>query len=406
MKKKFTPQQSLLWAVLVLFPLLCYPHRGIFGVLIAKYYGLLVLALLAGIFLVFKVQEIYPEEKFLYALLLWAFLSTLFAGNKGYAFFGAPYRYDGYLSLFCYGVIYLYFSRYGKLSNKLILAMLLSGIVVSFLGFAQFLSLGERYFKPFKGRAYGLMGNPDFYGSYLTLLLPFALYWLFEKKFFAGLLLFITLFIALGSSMTRSAWIGSALGLSFFIVVYFLQGMKKEKVKRLAILLLCMVLLFGGVYASNEKIQKRVVSIFVDIKAALVEDELSGNIANNRGIIWKKSWDLVVKYPLFGVGPDNMIFEVEQKAEGAKLDKAHNEYLDRALSTGVPSLIFYMAFISIVLLRGLKKWKDPLNLAILSALLSYLIQAFLNIAMPMVFPVFMALLGAMSYRSRKEEISC
>ena len=199
-------KNSLLYAMLLLFPLFCYPHGGIFGVLIGKFYGLLILAAFALVFLAFEGKKIRTlEEKLLLVFLILALLSTCFAGNKRVAFFGATFRYDGFISLFSYGVVFVYCSRHGKLSHGLLFGMLLVGMVISFIGFAQFLHLSERYFKPFKGRAYGLMGNPDFYGSYLCLLIPLALYWFLERKFITGLVLFTTFFAALGSSMTRGS---------------------------------------------------------------------------------------------------------------------------------------------------------------------------------------------------------
>ena len=398
-------KNSLLYAMLLLFPLFCYPHGGIFGVLIGKFYGLLILAAFALVFLAFEGKKIRTlEEKLLLVFLILALLSTCFAGNKRVAFFGATFRYDGFISLFSYGVVFVYCSRHGKLSHGLLFGMLLVGMVISFIGFAQFLHLSERYFKPFKGRAYGLMGNPDFYGSYLCLLIPLALYWFLERKFITGLVLFTTFFAALGSSMTRGSWIGAAAGILFFLFFYFLQGNKKEKLKRVLILFLTVLLLFGSVYFSNQKIRQRVLSIFSDLKTVVTKENLSG-LANKRGLIWKQSYDLAVKNPLLGVGQDNMIFALDQKTKKVKLDKAHNEYLDRALSTGIPSLLVYLGFLGLVMLKGIKTWKDPLTLALLSSVVAYLVQAFFNIAVVMVYPYFMAILGLLYHRSNQEELS-
>ena len=121
--------------------------------------------------------------------------------------------------------------------------------------------------------------------------------------------------------------------------------------------------------------------------------------------IWKKSFILIGEKPLVGAGPEHMLFALDQAEEEIKLDKAHNEYLDRAVATGVPSLILYLAWIFTILRRAWKTRGNPLVLALMSAVISYLFQAFFNIAIVMVYPYFMAILGILSYSSKRDAFS-
>ena len=76
------------------------------------------------------------------------------------------------------------------------------------------------------------------------------------------------------------------------------------------------------------------------------------------------------------------------------VDKAHNEYLQIAVTIGIPALLTYLTLIGIILFKSVRLSKSasfliPLNIA----LISYLIQAFFNISVVSVAPLYWALLG-------------
>ena len=86
--------------------------------------------------------------------------------------------------------------------------------------------------------------------------------------------------------------------------------------------------------------------------------------------IWKMTLNLIAKKPMLGCGPDNLkkgLF-ISCKYEAVKfylrthtvVDKAHNEYLNIAATIGVPALILYLTFLSLILLPKLKN-KSKLN---------------------------------------------
>lgn len=393
---------TLLWTMLVFFPLLCYPQGGIFGVLKAKYYGLLFLSFFMLLLLVEK-RRIEREEFFLFGFLAMALLSSLLAEHPKLALLGNIHRYDGMITLLAYAVVYLFFSRYGKVEDRLLYAMLDSGMLVCVLGFMQFFSLGEVYFVPFSGRAFGLMGNPNFYGSFLSLLLPLSLYVFLEKDWRSGALFFLVFFLALLTSMARSAWIGSSIGLLSFVLFYDWKK-NREKRKRLLLLGLCLAVISTGIMAIHPQTKQRVESIFREGINLFTSSDHSG-LGAGRLDIWKKSFILIGENPLLGVGPEHMLFALNQEVEEIKLDKAHNEYVDRAVATGVPSLILYLAWIFTILRRAWKKRGNPLVLALMCAVFSYLLQAFFNIAIVMVYPYFMAILGILSYSSKRDAFS-
>ena len=128
------------------------------------------------------------------------------------------------------------------------------------------------------------------------------------------------------------------------------------------------------------------------------------NAGSGRMFIWKNGITLVPKYALHGSGPDTFdIPFMENFSEKKKnifrfaatsVDKAHNGILQIAVTIGIPALLTYLTLIGIILFKGIRLSKIntfliPLNIA----LISYLIQAFFNISVVSVAPLYWAFLG-------------
>lgn len=151
----------------------------------------------------------------------------------------------------------------------------------------------------------------------------------------------------------------------------------------------------------------RVFSIADSAKQALHND---GDAGSYRWKIWQLALPLVGKYPLFGSGPDTLVYVFNQGAfrnfihvKDALVDKAHNEYLQISITMGIPALLFYLGFLSTVL-RSIWKaiWKSSGEKQLLLAgffaiLIGYIVQAFFNISVVPVAPFFWFMLG-MAYR--------
>ena len=102
---------------------------------------------------------------------------------------------------------------------------------------------------------------------------------------------------------------------------------------------------------------------------------------------------------LFGYGPDTYLIVSERtfyeemvSRFGEVYDSAHNEYINYLICEGLIGLIAYLgAFISGLRL-GIKQIKNNIYiLAPIMAVIVYLVQAFVNIAIPITTPVFFVL---------------
>ncbi len=119
-----------------------------------------------------------------------------------------------------------------------------------------------------------------------------------------------------------------------------------------------------------------------------------------RGFAWRIALTYFVKdmsllQKLFGYGPDTYymvtmdnFFQDMVNAGYGMFDSAHNEYLNDLLTIGIAGVLAYLW----LCLRFLKAWwkraqTEPLYYAPMLMLLAYSAQAFVNIRVPIVFPI-------------------
>lgn len=88
------------------------------------------------------------------------------------------------------------------------------------------------------------------------------------------------------------------------------------------------------------------------------------------------------------------------KAHNDIPDKAHNEYLQIAVTLGIPALIAYLIFLGMIIIPNLKYiFKQKYIFILLSIIGSYLVQAFFNISTIGIAPIFWLTLGIIDNRN-------
>ena len=138
--------------------------------------------------------------------------------------------------------------------------------------------------------------------------------------------------------------------------------------------------------------------------------EFSGEVENSkisstgsRIHILKVCLNVFKDSPFLGTGPDTLGERLSKnyknyvnehiKFYGTTIDKAHNEYLEYAVSCGIFTLIFYLMILFYILKGIMKNIKNDKFKIIFCVIISYLIQAALNISVIAVAPLFWILLG-------------
>ena len=74
-------------------------------------------------------------------------------------------------------------------------------------------------------------------------------------------------------------------------------------------------------------------------------------------------------------------------------DKVHNEYLQILITEGIFCLISYLVMYGIICIRGMKNSFKNKEIYLLLPVIGYLVQAFFNISVIEVAPIFFIALG-------------
>jgi O-antigen ligase len=346
-------------------------------------------------------------------------LSTIFSVDRFVAVFGSRTRYEGLLALLSY--ISLLFFTYLYVPYKkvplFLSALSLNGIVIGLYGILQHYGIDPiaklAGYSP-TNRSFSFFGNPNFFGSYITLVLPIsmALFLLTTKKInYLHYLSASILFLALMFSETRSGWLGSFIAYTLIFLIYILK--RKHLWSRWLILSFTFLAIFISLNLKTEKqYTGRIEQTF---------EQVEGDVnrgGSSRIFIWRTSLPILAERPILGSGPDtfahafpNLTEEVKPYFNNIIVDKAHNEYLQMAITLGIPALIVYLLSLYEIIRFNFMRYmrEQELNhLKIFSILfviviISYMIQAFFNISVVSVAPLYWMLLGLAYIKPRLEE---
>jgi len=430
----------LVFAAVVLIPFIFFPVGKNADYFYApKVYGLVVIVAMFLFTLLLSGKNFHHLFKFdlinlallLYILLL--LVSLFFARDIKMALWGRKYRVEGLMTLMSYFLLFFAARNVVISGRKFIMGITLSAAILSIYGIAQYYG-----FDPFprdfvRGGwkiAFATFGNPNFFGSYLVLAIPVVLHhFIIHKKNIAGIC-YALLIYALVCTLTRSAWVGIGAALAAYGILYgYFYNNFKQDIPRIAVtfLITCLAVVVFNISTGNI-FTSRVQSISHDAREVIKSDQkVSEDTINKSGAtesglarfyIWAKVIELIKEKPLTGYGIENLMESFGEKFGNESVsqrlgfgissrppDKAHNEYLNIAVSTGIPSLLIYLIFIGLVLKRGwVKIRQSQAYVPFMAATLGYLAQAFFNISVASVAYIFWVFLGLISGYDANETI--
>ena len=132
----------------------------------------------------------------------------------------------------------------------------------------------------------------------------------------------------------------------------------------------------------------------------IAKGNLDDSYGTKRMYIWKRTVEIVPKHIWHGVGVDSFHKAFDGKALIRKTktkaiiyDKAHNEYLQLLITQGIFSLIAYLSLCGYVLFCGLHRSIKHNELYLVLPVIGYLVQAFFNISVIEVAPIFWLAMG-------------
>ncbi|MBP9770791.1 O-antigen ligase family protein [Candidatus Gracilibacteria bacterium] len=309
----------------------------------------------------FSFTQIKRENKFFWIALISYILilplSTIFSIFPHLSFWGTFGRGQGLFQFLHYILFFLCLLTLDKKNTKDLINLLCYGALAT-----SIIALSQQFSTL---RIFGTIGQPDFLASYLLITLPFCFFnWSEEtqssnKKYFwftSSLLILLTIIL----TTSRSAILGLIAGLILFSII---KGQKKLLLIPAA---LCLITIFLNIFSSTLQIEK---DIF--LSRFLIHGETFKS-AEIRLKIWPKTIKEIISKPLLGYGPETLS-EVFPQFDKEKVDRAHNEILDTAFSSGILGLISYMGLLLSIFIICIKNRKNNLLLASLISLVSLFI---------------------------------
>lgn len=358
--------------------------------------------------------------------LIWCFISCILSKNKGYAFLGTSYRFDGYLSYIFYlgffinGFIISHNKEYLKkvLNSLLISSSFLCILILMNNKITDVLLLNNNDMTNniYTGFTYNL--NHFAYYLSITVIASIAC---FLNTIGIKKLLYLFSYIIQTIVLIRNDTFASFLAILITIIIMFIYCLiiKKNRICMSIILLSILIVpfTFKNVNDSFNRIIKEIVKISNNkdnLYVSINDDEKIDNSAdlvicagNSRLDLWLKGIDLMKNKPLFGYGIENLGEPYSHIVMCDSTDRPHNIFIQIGATTGIFGLLLYVVFLGIVFINIIIKYKE-INKEIMIFVfmsISYIISLFFGNSMFYTTPYYMISLGvifSIYYMERKK----
>jgi len=327
-------------------------------------------------------------------------LSTIFSIDRYTSIFGYYTRFNGgLLSLLAYVALYYIFvwemgpegpkgkgGKEGK-REKFVGALLFSSLLVSIYGILQHFGIDKDYWvQDVQRRVFSTLGQPNWLAAYLVMILPLSLALMtknskFQISNFKSIsnikrqipkpytLLSIVLYTAFWFTYSLSGLLGLVVAMAVFLIFVGRENLKSALFPLLMVFLAWIVI---SALTLTPTISGRIQRIFEVIpKVSAAETVASpspptGSTVKIRLAVWKGTLNLIRDHPFLGTGPETFAYaflpyrpvELNQTAEWEFLyNKAHNEYLNLAATTGLFGLAAYLWIIGKFILWNTREFR-------------------------------------------------
>lgn len=377
---------------------------------------LLIINILVAIVLV--IRKHYKKNivhLFMGIIIVCGIISTIFAVKQNFALWGIGGRYEGLFMIMYYFSIMFVSSFVNNKHKKFIgVVIVLTGIIQCIYAICQINEVEGVYrmihsSNKIKFRAdgfyiekttwaTGFATNPNFFGTYMVLCTTFALgLYIDEKKvvkaiIYAAMSLFLIIGILISNTMSAVVGFGAA---AIFAIIYCLVNKKFIKIIFYTLATIILVLcVFKSGKTSLLKDVKKVSQESTEIAKGNIQE----NYGTNRFYIWKNTMKIVPQNLLHGVGIDNFYYAFNGKPLVSKdgrtfYDKVHNEYLQVLITEGLCCLIAYVLMYFVIGVRGTIYTYKNKEIFYILPVIGYMVQAFFNISVIEVAPIFYIVLG-------------
>jgi len=341
--------------------------------------SLILLAYSAKIFITGKISYRGGNKIFLFVLLLLFsfFISSFFSLEPNLSFWGSYERQQGFYNLASYLLFFALLIlniRGCKQVKRLLVAAVAAGWLACLYGLAQLLGLDPLPWKEgglATGRIFSSLGQPNFFGHYLVMVIPMTLYGMFFitkrflARFFIGLVILAEL-VCLVNTYSRAAWLGGLAAAAVFLIIFLVIRGRNRLALAFGIFLLVGAGLMVSLnyFSSSNSSGPSQLNALNRLKSLV---DLKGGSSRMRLYYWQAGLEEIKqagpKRLLLGFGPDALaavfikyyqpdwaIYEVIDTYP----DRAHNWLFDVILSYGFFGLAAMLWFYSYLIYRTAK----------------------------------------------------
>lgn len=376
----------------------------------------------AGIicFLLYIAHKILYKEKLklkdglILLLSIFIYSSYYFSIDKTIALYGCPGRNEGLLSIYSYYFVFLLASTIpSKHQKKIMNIFLMTGFFQIILGTIQILQIKNifGYDRTLNWSAHfefasGTLGNPNFYATYILMCLMYVYGILLKSRGQKDFIIYLILTIIFTYGLFIANTLGCLITFILMATITLIRKINKKNIKNFIIsFIIGLFTIFISIVIvekiSNKMIMRKLEDNISEI-SEIMKNGLNDSTGNYRVYVWKETLKKVPNYILTGIGIDNFKFInngsyicVTHENATQCFDKVHNEYLQIIITEGIFTLILYLALIVYVIYNYIKyKSINHKNKnALFTVFIAYLIQAFFNISVITVAPIFYMIMG-------------
>lgn len=331
-------------------------------------------------------SPLFSKNRLTFIFLIFLFsqiLSTIFSIDRHMSFFGYYSRFNGgLLSIICYFILFQILSVYidKDFTQKIINTSIISAFFVCLYAILQHFGVDKNlWVQDVQNRVFSSLGQPNWLAAYLSIIICFILFQIDQntsKKISYGMVsnhsLLLIIFTSLLFTKSKSGLIAVSVPLAYFFFKMFFNK-KYRQVLNLSVLVLIPLFIFDN--PIKQIILPRQNNIVID---QLKTEELNITASEDiRKIVWQGAFNLWKKFPILGSGLETFAISYYWVRPAAHnltsewdflYNKAHNEYLNYAATTGSIGLISYLFLIVFSLLS--LKTQPYLLLAYLTILIT------------------------------------
>lgn len=368
-------------------------------------------------------------------------ISTILSIDPLTSLLGYYSRFNGGLvSTICYSLLYwAWVSNFeAKETLKLTYVWLASAALVSIYGVLEHFGIDKNvWVQDVQSRIFSTLGQPNWLAAWFTAIIPIT--WalilkekfkknevLHSKKFWVFFLLSILFFWTLIFTKSRSGILGFGIAFLIFWVGYFWLN-RKEYSKQLtpfvyivsSLIIICLI--SGTQFTPSIKslLNKQTTSPQVTTPQGNALETGGTESGIIRRIVWTGAMQIWLHYPIFGTGVETFAYSYYKYRPTEHnlvsewdfiYNKAHNEFLNIAATSGTFGLLAYFILIGYSVFAFVKTKEkltpSTLNLALLSGYISLLATNFFGFSVvptQLQFFLFPAIAIALALESQSTE---